>query len=133
MERKRGWIIFWASILLLVATPLLGQQRRISCEEARDIARTRITVVSNSRVLMEEDLATMSVRLGYARQRIERMDAELKSLKEKLKLAEGKATEDETETKEPKAETKTSEAETRSDESETEEPKGETVGEEPTQ
>ncbi len=82
--------------MLLVATPSLGQQRPLRCEEARDRALTRVTIVSNSRVLMEEDLSALSVSLRYVRQRMAKMETELKSLKEKIKLAETKEAETET-------------------------------------
>ncbi len=109
MKPGPRWIIFWAAILLLVGTPSLGQQRPLSCPEARDRALTRVTIVSNSRVLMEEDLAALSVTLRYARQRIDRLTAKTENLERHLKeaqaaLAETKATEPEPKAGDPETE-----------------------------
>ena len=130
MKSKPRWIIFWAAILLLVATPSLAQQRPLSCQEVRDRALTRVTIVSNSRVTMEEDLASLSVTLRYARQRMAKMETELKSLKEKIKLAETK--EAETETAEAEGKPKApSDVQAGEKEKEAEKPKG--IEEEQTQ
>ncbi len=139
MKPGSGWIIFWAAILLLVGTPSLGQQvPRLSCEETRDRALTRVTIVSNSRVLMEEDLASLSVSLRYARQRMTRMDKEIKALRARLDKKESETDE----TKSSEGETKAAEAETIPGGGDTEGAKPETPaapsdveagGEEPTQ
>lgn len=118
------------SLILFFAPGAFAQQRPITCEETRDRALTRVTIVSNSRVLMEEDLAVLSVSLRYARERMGRMNAELKTLREQMELAKKK---DETETKQSKAETKATEVETKGAEPETETAKPETITEEPTQ
>ncbi len=78
------------------------------CRVARDTAQTRVTIVSNSRVLMEEDLASMSVTLRYERQRIRRMEEELTKLQNELRLLKK---ENEEKAAEAKTEDKTEEAE----------------------
>ncbi len=116
------WIIFWAAILLLIGTPSLGQQRPLSCEEVRDRALTRVTIVSNSRVLMEEDLAALSVTLRYARQRINRLTAKTENLERHLKEAQAASSETEAAEPEPEA----TEPETEAPDPETKGPKDET-------
>jgi uncharacterized coiled-coil protein SlyX len=56
---------------------------------------------------MEEDLASLSVSLRYARQRMAKMNEEIKSLYKRLDKKES-----ETETKQPETETKATEVET---------------------
>jgi len=122
MKKRPGWIIFWAAILLLVGTPSLGQQRPPSCEEVRDRAMTRVTIVSNSRVLMEEDLAALSVSLRNARQGIARLERELAGVKKQLQEAQAASGETKAGEPEPKA----GEAETEASDPETIGPKAET-------
>ncbi len=129
MKQRPLWITIWAGILLLVAIPSLGQQNLLrDCEIARDTARTRITIVSNSRVLMEEDLAAMSTSLRYERQRMRRLEQEIKKLKNQIRLAKEKSEADETKSSE--GETKAAETETEPVGSETEPAKTETPAEE---
>ena len=125
MKPGPGWIIFWAAILLLVGTPSLGQQRPLSCEETRDRALTRVTIVSNSRVLMEEDLSALSVSLRYAREAFARQDAELKLLRKQLQEAQAASSETKAVEPEPKAR----EAETEAPDPETKAPAAETAKE----
>ncbi len=135
MKPRPRWIILWAGTLLLVGTPSLGQQRSLSCEEARDRALTRVTIVSNSRVLMEEDLATMSVRLRYTRQALARRDRDLKTVRKQLQDLQAASSETKAAEPEPEA----GEAETKGPDPETEGAKPETPtdvkveGKEPTQ
>ncbi len=120
MKPSPRWIILWAAILLLVGTPSLGQQSpRLSCEETRDRALTRVTIVSNSRVLMEEDLAALSVSLRYARQGIARLEQRLAGVKKQLQEAQAAS-----------SETKAAEPEPEAGEAETEVPDPETKGQE---
>lgn len=125
MKPGPGWIIFWAAILLLIGTPSLGQQRPLSCEETRDRALTRVTIVSNSRVLMEEDLAALSVTLRYARQRINRLTAKTENLERHLKEAQAASSE----TKDAEPEPEAGEAETEAPDPETKGPEAETIKE----
>ena len=97
-----------AGLITLGAPGAFAQGRPISCEEARDRALTRVTIVSNSRVLMEEDLATLSVTLRKVQRRLAQVNNQVQLLKEQLAAKETEATEAETEAGEsetPKAPT----------------------------
>lgn len=107
-----------AGLALLAGATAQAQQRPLSCQEARDRALTRVTIVSNSRVLMEEDLAALSVTLRYTRQRLTRLETELKALKTAAK--EAPATPGETKATEP--DPKAGEPETEAPDPETEGP-----------
>jgi uncharacterized protein HemX len=114
--------IILAGLILLGAPGAFAQERRLSCEETRDRALTRVTIVSNSRVLMEEDLAALSVSLRYARQGIARLERELAGLKKQLQEAQAASGE----TKGAEPEPKAGEAETEAPDPETKGPEGET-------
>lgn len=114
--------IILAGLILLGAPGAYAQGKPPSCEVTRDRALTRVTIVSNSRVLMEEDLAALSVSLRYARTGIARMEAELKGLRKQvqdLQAASG-------ETKAVEPEPKAGEPETEAPDPETKEPEDET-------
>lgn len=128
MRPSPRWIILWAAILLLIGTPSLGQQRPPSCEVTRDRALTRVTIVSNSRALMEDDLAALSVSLRYARQGIAGLKRELAGLKKQLQEAQAASSETKAAEPEPEA----GEAETEVPDPETKGPEAETP-KEPTQ
>jgi hypothetical protein len=127
--------IILAGLILLGAPGAYAQGRPISCEETRDRALTRVTIVSNSRVLMEEDLAALSVSLRYARRGIARLERELAGVRKHLQ--EAQAAPGETKAAEPESEA--GEAETEASDPETKGPKPETPtdvkvqGKEPTQ
>lgn len=92
------------SFLLLFAPAVFAQQRPLSCGVARDRALTRVSIVSNSRVLMEEDLAALSVTLRSSRQAVSRMKLQIETLKEQLKIAQTKDAEPEAKETEEKPE-----------------------------
>ena len=95
--------IILAGLILLGAPSAFAQGRRLSCEETRDRALTRVTIVTNSRVTMEEDLAALSVTLRYARQEIAELERELAGVKKQLQEVQAASRETKAVEPEPKA------------------------------
>ncbi len=121
----KSLIIALALFFVCLVTVEAQQNPLRSCEIARDTARTRITIVSNSRVQMEEDLAALSVTLRLEREAMRQMETELTAaLRNKVRLLEKK---DESETKGPESETKAAESETKHGGHETKAEKTETA------
>lgn len=117
--------IILAGLILLGAPGAFAQERRLSCEETRDRALTRVTIVSNSRVLMEEDLAALSVTLRHARRGIAGLKRELAGLRKELQEAQAASSE----TKDAEPEPEATEPETEGPDPETKAPAGETTKE----
>lgn len=115
-------ITILAGLILLGAPGAYAQGKPASCEVTRDRALTRVSIVSNSRVLMEEDLAALSVSLRYARTGIARLERELAGVKKQLQEAQAASGETKAVEPEPKA----GEAETEASDPETIGPKAET-------
>lgn len=124
-------VIGLATAVILMALIVSAQAQRNplhDCELARDTARTRVTVVTNSRAMMEEDLAAMSVTVRREREQIQRLQAEITRLQNQIRLAKEKSEADKTKSSE--GETKTEEAETEPVRPETKPAKTETPAEE---